>query len=580
MKRSPTHVALPIWGRILMLLGMVFAVGLTMLGVGGAIWERDLTVLALVVGIMVPMSLGWLVILRRGMCRVTVTDREVVVRNLIFKRTVPLEQLTGATHRGSLALEFRDGPVARTIRIRMLMRDHQTQILEDIEARSDVLQAARVVARAAGVPTELRPQADVIWTNLIFGTVLIGMMGLMAAAGAYETLSSALEGAWSNAALGLFMGSVGGAFALLFLWMLTTRFIWRWEFTETHVRARRAIGWQTLPVTELESMTLRSETRLTKGVERTAWVLDFQFTGDRSLLVQPTENGLPARFSPADDHRILAELEQRLRPAYFPKSASAPKVRAAPTSASSGLAPLDALLAMPTGTRYAEGETIRDELVALPVAATPALVAAARRHLAENTPGVADVLVLALTDRGHPSAWPVYVEALDHAEEYVRFTAACGLDLAAGERFRLVEQCIQGGHIDHAAVDARIPALKKWWRQEGASAQAAAEAAYTPPRRASPREQRWNFIALNPTWVMEAGGSVHRPTPGTALPRLPAGVHVVGGTVRAAGAVETSEAVFELDARSGDIVAVFVRGDNGWGEVPRPWTEAKPRFSV
>jgi len=579
LPRPPKTFALPIWARILLVLGMLFAIGLSLLGIGASIWERDLTLLALTGGILGPMTLGWAWMLRVGLRRVTVSDDAVVVRNLLLSKRAPLDQLVEATHRGPLRLHYTHNHRPKALAIRFLIRDLQTRVLEEVEQRSTALATARAAARSAGVPATLRPQSDNIWTNLVGGAVIIGMMGLLAVAGAVHAVDSALDKEWVDALTGAGMGTLGGLFALLFTWLVLTKFVWRWEFTATHVGVLRSIGWKRYPVAELEAMALRSEKRVMKGVERQAWLLEFRFSGDRTLKVEPTENGLPARFSPGDDHRVLSDLEARLRPVYFPaKTVKTPS--ATPSSTDFDLAPLADLLAMNTGDRAMEGETIRDRLVALPPSDTPALVAAATHYLRHDEPCVVDVLILALTDRGDPLAWPVYAEAVDHSDEYVRFVAACGLDLAAGERFRIIERCIHKGHIDHDAVDARIPAMKKWWRTDGAAAKAKATAAFTPRRRASPREQRWNFIALNPTWVMEATGPVHQPTPGSTLPKAKGGLHVVGGTIRETGRLERQEAVFELRATDGAIQAVVVKGADGWREVPRPWTEATPRFTV
>ena len=590
MSRPPTTIALPLWARALLVLGGLGMAGMGVLGVVASVLERDLGLLALVLGVFVPMGLGWVGMVRVGLRRVWISDDAVVVKNLILSDRAELSALQGHTHDGPLRLQHtRDGR-RRTLSVRLLIRDLQTRVLDEVEARSPALRQARLDRQAAGVPCVLPARREAMWTNVLGTAVLGGMMGLLAAGGAYEAIRRGLEAQWSEAAIGLGMGTLGALFGLLFLWMFATGFTWRWSFTDTHVGALRTIGWRRYPVSDLVAMELRSETRVMKGVPRQAWLLEFRFTEDRTLRVEPTENGLPARFAPADDHRELSDLERRLRPVYFPV-AGRPAADAPPAAVSApaptaepphhGLAPLAELLSLEPSDRAMEGERIRDQLGALPPSATPALLAATEHYLRdEDEACVVDVLLLALTDRGEPVAWPVFAQALDHSEAYVRFVAACGLDLAAGERFRIVERSLSGGHIDDRAVSDRIPGLKKWWRTEGRAQLDAAQAAYVAPTPTPPRVQRWNFIALNPTWVMEAGGTVHAPSPGTRLPRQASGVHVVGGTVRPTGSLETVEAVCELCAATGRILAVAVREDTGWRELDAPWGIVQPRFQV
>ncbi len=588
LQHSTVTIALPIWARFLLVLGMFFVIGLGVLGVAAGIWERDPSLLVLVVVVFGPMTLGWMWLLRNGLRRVVVSPTHVVVKNLLLSSKAQLDSLTSARHDGSLKLGYIDGGRERTLSIRMLLRDHQTRILELVEKRSPALHAARQAALKAGVPYVLKPASDVIWTNLVFGPVVIAMLVALGVAGAVWAVQNGLKHAWSDAAIGLFMGSLGGLFALLFLWILVAKVVWKWEFTASHISILRAVGWKRFAVADLEAMELKNETRYMKGVPRQAWFLEFRFSGDRTLRVEPTENGLPARFSPRDDHRILQDVERRIRPVYFPAPAKtkqkAEKKTAAPTAPAKpndfGLAPLRDLLAMSINDRAMESETYRDYLVKLPEKDSPALLAAARHYLNGDEAELANTLLMALSDRGNPTCWPLMVEALDHSDPYLRFIGACVVDVAAGERFRVVDRCIQGGHIDYSAIDDRIDGLKRWWRTEGATVQAAALAKFTHKAPASPREQRWNFIRANPTWVMEVAGPVHAPAPGSRLPSHPSGVHVVGGTIRPTNQLETVEAAFELRATDGAIVGVFVHRDGGWQPVPEPWTHATPRFTV
>lgn len=224
-------------------------------------------------------------------------------------------------------------------------------------------------------------------------------------------------------------------------------------------------------------------------------------------------------------------------------------------------------------------EAARDELFALPASATPALISAARREMEhDGEDDVLDLLVQALADRGSPEAWPTLAATLRHRAPNVRFAAACGLDKAAGKRFKVVEQCIRRDCVDHSAVLACIPGLEEWWRSEGQVAMQAAKETHTLPRVVSRRERRWNFVASSPAWVMTADGTVYRPTPGSRLP-AGTGVHVVSGTVRLPGQSAAQRASIELDARTGKVVAAFVRGPDGWERVP-PGSQVAPRFDV
>lgn len=577
MPAPPRTHALPLWARLLLVLGLFFAFGLDLLVVVAAVVEGPGPETLLGAAVFGPMSLGWVWMTRLGLRRVTVSDEAVVVRNLLLSSRVPLADIAQTTHRGPLLLHADRG---RRLRVGMLIRDLQTRILEDIEARSPRLQAARQAELDRGLPVTLRCARDVLWTNLVGGVVLVGMFGILAVAGAVHGGQSAWEGTWGDAAIGAGMGGLGGLLAFGTVAMLAFTFVWKWEFTDQHITARRLVGRKRFAVKDLVSMELLQETRYMKGVPRQAFWLEFRFTNDRVFKLQPTENGLPARFSPKDDRRILTRLERQLRPHYFRVSAQKdppadPSLQVQPDS----LAPIAHLRSLKGADRAYHGETTRDELVALPASATPALVAAARRELAEDgEDDVLDVILLALTDRGSPEAWPVFADALRHRAPYVRFVAACGLDLAAGQRFKVTERAIHKGHIDHDAVDARIPMLEKWWRTEGRAAVQAAAAAHTLPRVVPPREQRWNFIASNPTWVMEAGGTVHAPAPGSRLP-VAAGIHVVGGSARLPGKLEDQPASIELDARTGSVLAAFVRGPGGWEQVPAA-SKVQPRFEV
>jgi hypothetical protein len=171
------------------------------------------------------------------------------------------------------------------------------------------------------------------------------------------------------------------------------------------------------------------------------------------------------------------------------------------------------------------------------------------------------------------------VEWLDHPNEEVRFIAAFTLDNLADGRFN-IEGMIVGGWVQHDQVQAVAPQIREWYHDEGYKkvpsltewlAQRAAMPTYTE------QEKRYNFIEINPHWVMLGSGEVSQPQPDYRLPRQQ-GVHVIGGLVELQGDSNHRPAVIEMDSNQGTIQKVVIKENNRWLDVTEHILNVIPRF--
>jgi hypothetical protein len=229
------------------------------------------------------------------------------------------------------------------------------------------------------------------------------------------------------------------------------------------------------------------------------------------------------------------------------------------------------------GDQYIEQfDTIRDEIHALGPEVMELVLAFALQKRASD---VLDLLVMVLADVGYPPAMPHFVQWLDHENEEVRFASACALDSLADEQFGIL-QMIEGGWVQHDHVQAAIPSIKLWWQREGQHrvvtehkwlAEQAARPKYTD------REKRYNFIEINPTWVMLGSGPVYQLKESQPLPR-DQGIHVVAGKVRLSGETDPREAAIELDSYQGKVFKAFVKEAGWWIDITDQAEWIKPNF--
>ncbi|MBN1179843.1 MAG: HEAT repeat domain-containing protein [Anaerolineae bacterium] len=237
---------------------------------------------------------------------------------------------------------------------------------------------------------------------------------------------------------------------------------------------------------------------------------------------------------------------------------------------------VDRLYALGDGYVY-EFEAFRDEILALGPGAMKAVLEEA---LSERATRVLDLFVTVLADSGYPSALPHFVDWLDHESDEVRFAAVCALDKAAGGRFA-VGRMVERGWVQREKILALIPSVKAWWHEEGRHtvpsetdwhAEQAAKPTYTE------REKWYNFVEINPMWVMLGSRRVFRAEKGFLLPRNE-GYHVVAGTVQVKGEAEPRLAAFEMDSYAGEIARVFVKERGWWIDVTGLADWATPNIS-
>jgi hypothetical protein len=171
------------------------------------------------------------------------------------------------------------------------------------------------------------------------------------------------------------------------------------------------------------------------------------------------------------------------------------------------------------------------------------------------------------------------VEWLEHDNDEVRFAAAMALDMLGDGRFN-IEGMIVGGWVQHDQIKALVPQMQEWYHNEGHKlvssvsewlAKIAASPTFTE------QEKRYNFIEINPKWVMLGNGQVFQPEASYHLPRNQ-GVHVVGGVCRLQGEVANREAVFEMDSVQGRIEKVMVRENGRWIDVRPHILSMSPHF--
>jgi hypothetical protein len=225
---------------------------------------------------------------------------------------------------------------------------------------------------------------------------------------------------------------------------------------------------------------------------------------------------------------------------------------------------------------YDQFETLRDKLLGLGPEAMPVVLNAARQS-SDKT--MIDLLVTVLADVGYPPAMPMMVEWLAHPAEEVRFVAAFSLDTLSDGRFN-IEGMIAGGWVQHDQIKATAPQIREWYHAEGHKrvpsltewlARRAAMPSYTE------QEKQYNFIEVNPKWVMLGDGQLFQPDATYQLPRHQ-GIHVVGGLARLHGDTGNREAVFEMDSVQGAVLKVVMKENGRWLDVGQHVLSMAPHF--
>ncbi|MDJ0756882.1 MAG: HEAT repeat domain-containing protein [Ardenticatenaceae bacterium] len=179
-----------------------------------------------------------------------------------------------------------------------------------------------------------------------------------------------------------------------------------------------------------------------------------------------------------------------------------------------------------------------------------------------------ELLIMVLADHHYPPAMPHFVEWLDHENEEIRFIAAMSLDHLANGRFAISSMIVKGW-VQHDQIAAAVPDIQAWWRAEWANSvpsEAEWRAKKETKRPATDQEKRFNFVELNPQWVMQGDGVVQPPLDGYHLPRNK-GMHVVAGQVVLQGEKEARFAAFEIDSHAEDILGIYTRIDGTWRSV-------------
>lgn len=553
----------PLWIRLLVV-GCAAFMGLFDLALVAAAllggWEPGMEVAAAVLGVM---SLLSVVVVVQNLRRAVLHEDHLELGLPLISRRVGLHEIRRVEHAGAVLLHTPRG----VFRCKLAMRGPQARL---VAALREALPEGRTRI-VPGLPWTWRPRRGVVLTNLamvlIFGPGAVAMglgMGVVA-------VRVALAGQWLElvvaVAVVLLMFALAGLLTGLVLW----NFRWRVDFGEDDLLEVFPVRRRRHRIVDLEDIAVGGELRTFKGHPRQVWWLALRFAGEtEELRIALTENGLATVHNAEADKLELDQLCEELRALY---GLDAPGGGAL-------VALLDRARALEPGDLAAEFETLRDELVAL---RQPGAVLGAVLALEAESPVPADLrelLVTVLADFGHGPAMVHMVRWLDVPEDQLRFVAAMALDGLAGGRFG-VENCIEGGWVQHDRVEALVPALKAWWEDEGVSAaadRARRQERAGPPPVVSEHHKRCNFLETNPEWAMLGDGEVRPPAPGGPLPRG-RGVHLVGGQIHEAGDQRSVFAVFQMDPESGGATAAWVRGREGWLERRQGRDRWEPRWS-
>lgn len=430
----------------------------------------------------------------------------------------------------------------------------------------------------------------------IFIGMLLLLGGGIATFGFFVSETEIIE-PWQWVCMPLFsLLSIG--FGLMFLYMLVRNFPRKYVFTPSEIRLHYLFHTVRHPVRGLQAVQVKEDPRTVRGVPRTVYQLELEYTDELVVKLEPNGFGFPMDYIDAKAAQTTAELAAQIRNAYqltTQESAHRPEPTPSPiptspqpvptgeSKMSASLAPaspahalLDRIRRMPIDDYFTSYEDLRDELIGLGPEAMPAVLNAARHN---NDHFMMDLLVTVLVDVAYPPALPMMVEWLTHPNEEVRFAAAIALDHLAGGRFN-IDSMIAGGWVQHDQIQAAVPQIREWYHNEGHRrvpsltewlARRAAMPTYTE------QEKRYNFIEINPRWVILGNRDVFQPEPDYRLPRRQ-GVHIVGGMVKLEGDSVERPAVFEMDSESGGIQKVVVKENGRWLDVSHHAINLIPKF--
>jgi len=139
---------------------------------------------------------------------------------------------------------------------------------------------------------------------------------------------------------------------------------------------------------------------------------------------------------------------------------------------------------------------------------------------------------------------------------------------------------IKGGWVQHDEVSKAIPAIKRWWYDEGQNAIPSVQA-WRAQQESKPRyterEKWYNFVEINPLWAMLGSGYVIPPK--GRLPRNQ-GMHVVAGQAQIQGEDKPRPVAIELDSDAGKIRQVFVKENERWIDVTGRVAWVKPNLEL
>ncbi|MFZ0545665.1 MAG: hypothetical protein WAM60_09520 [Candidatus Promineifilaceae bacterium] len=376
-----------------------------------------------------------------------------------------------------------------------------------------------------------------------------------------------------------FFSFISTGFGLLFLYMLVRQYPRKYLFTPSEIRLQYLFHAVRHPAQGLRSVTVKESPRTVRGVPRNLYQLELAYANGATVLLEPNAFAFPMDYIDAKEAKRTADLAAQIRYAYqlsAPEPEGQSQMPATPTPLSPASPLLEQIERMTADDYYTSFETLRDELNALGPEALPAVLDAARSNSSHR---MIDLLVTVLADAAYPPAMRDMVEWLEHPNEEVRFVAAYTLDTLADGRFN-IEGMIAGGWVQHDQIQAAAPAIRQWFEDDGYRkipslpvwlAQRAARPTFTH------QEKRYNFIEINPRWVMLGNAEVFQPEANYRLPRNQ-GVHVIGGMVRLHGEAESRPAVFEMDSVQGVVQKVVIKENGRWLDISQHLLSMTPHY--
>ena len=280
--------------------------------VGTVLGEIEVGLLVLMVAVFGGLGLLSLALTGQGGRRAEVYGSRVEIHGLLSRRVIPFDTITDVEHHQALYIHTTSGRV----RVALATRNAQAMLYEALQERADSLRDLTRRRQEQRLPISIAKSPGVILTNTLMGLAFGPGMMLLGVLAAWMTVQD-----WSDKSLSESLASGGMSvlwllFGALLGWMIFGLFVRRYTFTAEHIVIHHLLWARTIPVSTLVSIDLRSETRTTKGVERTAWFIALTQTGEKVEKIELSENGFPIEWSAAADHHALSALCQQLKKNY------------------------------------------------------------------------------------------------------------------------------------------------------------------------------------------------------------------------------------------------------------------------